>query len=149
MRNPPRLLTILAVWFIAEFLALMLVVHWIGWTGALVLGLAISFLGFRQLSALGQGAAQNLRQAMAQGTMPQTDMLDSMMAAMGAFLMILPGFLSDIVGLALTAPSARQYLARYFGGGGRQRSRQRDEVIELNPEDWHSIERPDNSPRRP
>ncbi len=54
------------------------------------------------------------------------------LAALGAILLVIPGFLSDCVGLALLLPSWRhQELA----------AKPRDpNVIDLTPQDWHRID---------
>jgi UPF0716 family protein affecting phage T7 exclusion len=60
--------------------------------------------------------------------------------AIAAFLLILPGFISDLAGLALAAPSLRQMLARRFGGAGAVNAAgyARRKIVDLSPEEWTS-----------
>jgi UPF0716 protein FxsA len=55
------------------------------------------------------------------------------MQALASILLILPGFASDFVGLALKSPSVRQNLARRL----RARSGNADpRLIDLDPREW-------------
>jgi UPF0716 family protein affecting phage T7 exclusion len=56
---------------------------------------------------------------------------DAMLAALGAFLLVIPGFAAGLAGLALFSPSVRQALARRFG-----RKRQGPKAFDLEPGDW-------------
>lgn len=57
--------------------------------------------------------------------------------ALGAFLILLPGFLSTLAGLALFAPSVRALLLRW---ARREKGRSaRDEVITLDANEWRDL----------
>ena len=64
-------------------------------------------------------------------------------SAIAAFLLILPGFISDLAGLALAAPSLRQMLVRRFGGAGADPAAgyARRKIVDLAPEEWTSFDR--------
>jgi UPF0716 protein FxsA len=61
--------------------------------------------------------------------------LDGTLAGLGAVLLILPGFVSDFVGLALAAPSVRFWVTERLklGKFGRPAA---PKVIELVPREW-------------
>jgi UPF0716 family protein affecting phage T7 exclusion len=68
-------------------------------------------------------------------------MLDGLIRAIAAFLLILPGFISDLAGLALAAPSLRQMLARRFGGAAvTTAGYARREIVDLAPDEWSSFD---------
>lgn len=140
MRRPSWFAISMIVWFMGEMAALALVVHVAGWTGAILLGLLTSLAGVVMLRQLGMGAARGLRRAVNGETLAEGAMLDGTLAALASVLLILPGFLTDIVGLALAAPSLRQLLAARFGKGGGGARSQRDGVVELSPEDWMRVD---------
>src|SRR5271166_1653120 len=102
-------------WLGLEFAAFIAVVQNIGFSGALLLGLATSLAGFALMRQTGRGAWEHLRSSISGAGSPQGDIVDGLIRALAAILLILPGFVSDLVGLALAAPSVRQILARRFG----------------------------------
>lgn len=142
IRKPPLFLFALGVWILAEICVFALVVQLIGWFGAIILGLATTLIGVGILRKLGQGAAHSIKLAMNGGHIPGGRMLDGLLTALGAVLLIVPGFMSDIAGLVLAAPSARQWLATRFGGGDDAKRAKRPDIIDLSPEDWSSLEKP-------
>ena len=143
----PRLIQLkplLLGWAVAEVLALFIVVKMLGLGGAVLLTIGSSLLGVVLLRRLGLGAAQGLRGAMAGGASPQGALLDGMLAALGALLLILPGFVSDLAGLALASSSVRQTIATRFGPGGappQRRPGTAPDVIDLAPGEWTVVER--------
>jgi UPF0716 protein FxsA len=151
---------VLVVWIACEVLAFMFVASRIGLSGAILIGLITTFIGLMTLRRISAGAIRSLREAIGGAEPKPGAMLDGALAALGAALLILPGFLSDLVGLALAAPSMRQWLARRFGGievpGQPRRSTTGPRTIDLGPSDWHAIsdagkwsDRPDEpKPRR-
>ena len=139
-----RIRTLLLGWVVAEVLALVLVIKLIGFGGAVLLGALSSVAGVMMLRRIGLEAAARLGRTMNSGA-PDGVLFDGTLAALGALLMILPGFASDVVGLALAAPSVRQWVRLRFGGkpdGAQQRQagRSRPDVIDLAPTDWRVVE---------
>jgi UPF0716 protein FxsA len=54
-------------------------------------------------------------------------------------LLVLPGFVSDLVGLALAAPSLRGWIARRFAPETIVTTRRTPrDVIDLDPQDWRA-----------
>lgn len=142
MRRPPFVLIALAIWLVTEFLAFTVVVHFAGLMGALLLGLLTSLAGISVLRGVGRGAIVHLRAALEGRNLPNGKMLDGLLTAVGAVLLILPGFVTDLVGMALAAPSLRQFLAKRLGGTiGRSKTISADQ-IDLSPEDWSTLENP-------
>jgi len=144
--NPKHLVLGLALWFVAELCAFSLVVSVFGIAGALLLGLLTSLIGFQLLRRLGRDAASGLKQILRTGggvAFQPDSLVDGTMAAIGGTLLILPGFLSDFVGLALSAPSIRLWLAtkvKWFQTGGIRSKPRRDDVIDLSAQDWRRID---------
>ncbi len=129
-------------WLGLELAAFIAVAQNIGFGGALLLGLATSLAGFALLRQTGRGALEYWRSSISSARSQQGDMIDGLIRALAAILLILPGFVSDLVGLALAAPSVRQILARRFGAsGGAPASvhrRGRPEIVDLAPGEWVS-----------
>ncbi len=142
---PRQIILGIVLWCAAEFAALALIVSFFGISGALLLGLMTSLLGFSLLKRLGRGAAANLRHVMdTRGLVLQPgSLVDGSLAAIGATLLILPGFVSDLVGLGLSAPSIRFWLANQLKGlkpAKPQGTQARDHVIDLGAQEWRRID---------
>lgn len=106
--------------------------------GAGVLGTAlIRWQGF--------GAISRLRTSVAEGVMPGRAMADAMLIGLAAIFLLIPGFLSDLVALALLLPPVRALILAALGRRVRVvETRYEDHthqapprgVIELDPEDY-------------
>ena len=137
--------SLLAIWLVAEVLAFALVVHLAGVGGALLIGLATSAAGGLLLRRLGRSAAAQLRAAARSvGVQVGTGLSDGLLQALAALLLILPGFLSDVLGAALAAAPVRQaalaYVARR-GRAGRGAPVRRDPgIVDLPPQDWRRVD---------
>ena len=126
-----------------------LTVHAVAGTHTVLLGFDLAApsgcLGFAILRRVGMGAAQHLRRAMASGGAANAAFVDGTLTALGAVLLILPGFVSDAVGLALASPSLRQALAaRVLTPGATPERAARHpspDVIDLAPEDWRVVDK--------
>lgn len=135
--RPPFFVSLFLSWLAAEFLALWLVVEILGWWDAIFLSLATSLLGVVVLRRLGAGAARSLRQAIEGAPLTNGRMFDGLLTALGGLLLLLPGFVSDLAGLALAAPSLRQWIARRLGAKRVNPSRA-GAVVDLSPDDWRA-----------
>src|SRR3984893_9285012 len=145
VRLPVLFVTYLALWLGAELAAFAAVVHFIGIAGAILACILTTFAGLSTLRRVGLSAILRLRQAVArragdQSGLSREAILDGTLAGLGALLMILPGFVSDVVGLALAAPSIRFWVTERlklgnFGrlGDGRPAA---PRAIELAPGEW-------------
>lgn len=137
-------------WAVSEIIAFALVVKILGFGGAVLLSLAASLIGLITLRRIGSEATRRLRTALAGGTPPQGALLDGVLEGLGAVLLILPGFVSDLAGLALASPSLRAQVARRLGSrvtapeATRPVPRSSPDIIDLSPSDWRVVERPDS-----
>ena len=136
------------IWALAETLALALIVQVVGVSGALILGLATSVIGAILVKRLGRSAMAGLRRGAGPGGLKLFQgpaALDGLLAGCGAVLLLIPGFLTDLVGLLLAVPAVRRALAGLAGGGrlsrpgsGRQETGRRGpSQIDLDADDWH------------
>lgn len=137
-RRPGALTILVAAWLILEFLAYVVVTDRLGLGGAFVIGLVTTIAGAVVLRGVGRGAIEGLRRA-ADGRAPQEGaLLDGVLAAAGGVLLVLPGFVSDLVGLALAAPSLRGWIARRFAPAPGAARPAPPGVIDLEPQDWRA-----------
>jgi UPF0716 protein FxsA len=131
-----RLVVGLGLWIIGEYVAFSLVAQAIGINGAVLLTIATSLAGIYLLRRLGASARRTLTAMLRSGevnVLAPEQLTAGVSAGLGATLLVLPGFLSDCVGLALLA-YARAW--RLF-----ETPRPRPgEVVELSPQDWHRLD---------
>ncbi len=143
-RRPGPITLGVIIWLVAEIFAFSFVVSKLGVAGALLLGLATTLIGFAALKKLSAGAMAHLRQRMERADPQPGNLLDGTLTALGAVFLILPGFITDIAGLALLSPSLRSWLAKMYGGVPiHQRASRRStasDVIDLEEGDWRQLD---------
>jgi UPF0716 protein FxsA len=83
-------------------------------TLALVIGAAIA--GGLLLRHQGLGVITRLRSNVSAGTIPGRTMFDAMLIGIAAVFLVLPGFLSDVVALALLVPGIRSWIFSALAG---------------------------------
>ena len=97
---------------IAELVVLIQIGELIGvwWTVALLVADAV--LGSILARSQGRTAWQRFNDAVAAGRMPGREAIDGALVLFGAALLLTPGFLSDILGIALLLPPTRAVVRR-------------------------------------
>jgi len=141
-----QLLAVLAL-PIAELAVFVAVAEAIGFLPALALALATSLAGGLVLRHAGGNHIARVRVALDQGsfTTLQADSAGSMTLLAGILLLI-PGFITDFVGLLLLLAPLRRALANRFGRGASVP--RADGVVDLEPEQWHQVPDPALADRR-
>jgi UPF0716 protein FxsA len=101
---------------LAELVVYVLVAQWIGVGWTILATLATSALGWALLARQGTRALADLRERARTRRSPGTELGNAGLVALGGLLMVLPGFLSDVIGLLcllpLTRPLVRRALTR-------------------------------------
>jgi UPF0716 protein FxsA len=137
----------------AELAAFVVVAVAIGWFKATLLLVATSLAGVALLRRSGRDNLAHLREALSQEGLSAIHLERPAVAAMtGGILLVVPGFITDLLGAALFVPPARRWLTRKLGELARAGRGPRDEtVIDLAPGEWRRIEsgRRQRRPRRP
>jgi len=105
------ILALLIIWPIAELYIFVVVAQNIGFFYALMLIFLSSFSGILILRSRGKAHWGKFRGALDERRAPAREAFNGFMITLGAVLMIIPGFISTIVGLFLLFPPTR-YLVR-------------------------------------
>ena len=100
-----RLLAVLAV--LAELVVFVAVVAWVGIGWTVLAMLATSALGFVLLARQGTRALTELRDRARSRQPAGRELGDAGLVAVGGLLMVLPGFLGDLLGLLCLLPLTR------------------------------------------
>ena len=95
---------------IVELILIVEVATRIGVFETLFLLIAISVAGAWLLKREGSAAWRRLQAAMQRGEIPTNEVIDGVMIVFGGALLLTPGFLTDLVGLALLLPPTRALL---------------------------------------
>lgn len=98
---------------LAEIGVFIMVGRQIGVVATLLLTLGTTLLGAALLRRQGVAAIQRIRAELAAGRLPAQRLAEGAMIALAGFLLVVPGFLTDAVGLALFVPAARLALWRF------------------------------------
>lgn len=92
---------------ILEIIALIAVGQALGGWWTFLLLVTMSLLGAWLIRREGARAWRNLTQALGSGRMPARELADGMLVLVGGTLLLLPGFITDAVGLFLVLPATR------------------------------------------
>lgn len=145
MRLSPYLPFLLIAWPIAEIAALVWVGGHLGVINTVALVLLAAFGGLALFRYVGFGLLRRVQAELAGGRMPTGTLLEGFVVLVAGVLLILPGFLSDVLAfLLLFAPLRRLIIAaiatRFVvstASPGRSRS-QEDGVVDLDEDQWES-----------
>ena len=132
---------------LSELAAFIAVAATIGFAWALALLLAGSFTGALVLRHAGGNHIARVRVALSDGgaTALQADS-DGFLILLAGILLLIPGFITDLLGLALLVGPLRRMFAIILG---RQTTPpRRDGVVDLEPEQWRRVPDPSLPDRR-
>jgi UPF0716 protein FxsA len=133
----------------AEIVIFIAVAALIGWLPAAALFIATSVLGVILLRRSGRGDLERFRAAFARDGIRAVHLESPGVATMlGGILLVFPGFITDILGVALFLPPLRRWATTMLANAARQRRRasRDDHVIDLEPGEWQQI--PDQTRKR-
>jgi UPF0716 protein FxsA len=108
-------LLLVLVWIAAEIAAFVVVAGQIGFLLAVLLVLVVSASGPLLVRRAGLGVLTHARERLARGESPNRELLDGVVLLLGGFLVCVPGFISDVVGLALLIGPVRHLVIRAAG----------------------------------
>jgi UPF0716 protein FxsA len=132
---------------LAELAAFIAVAAMIGFAWALALVMAGSLMGILVLRHAGGNHIARVRVALSDGgiTALQADG-SGFLVLLAGILLLIPGFITDFVGLLLLVAPLRQGLAGWLRGGAPPT--RRDGVVDLEPEQWRRVGDPALPDRR-
>ena len=92
----------------------------IGWLAAVVLLFGSSVLGTRLVRIQGRSAIERVSLAVSEHRAPARAAIDGALGFLGGLLLLVPGFVTDILGVLLMLPptraQARRWLSRHYAG---------------------------------
>lgn len=139
---------------LAEIAAFVIVGERIGVLATLALVLLSAIAGMALLRITGVATLLRIRAEMEARRMPARPLADGAMMGLGSLLLIVPGFVTDTIGVLLFIPAVRGYVFRWVARRvvvretGAGRAQQRGATIELEQDDYTAVPRPDSPWRR-
>jgi UPF0716 protein FxsA len=112
-----RVRLLAGLWALAEIAVFVLVAGWIGIGVTLLAALGTTVLGWALMARQGTRALAELRERALAHRPPGRAAGDAGLVAVGGALMVLPGFLSDVVGLLCLLPVTRPLVRAAVGRG--------------------------------
>ena len=117
----PLLLLLFVVVPIVELFVIIQVGGAIGVVPTLGLLVVDSILGSVLMRSQGRAAWRNFQSATSSGKVPAREVLDGALVIFGGALLLPPGFVTDLLGLALLVPPTRAIVRRMLLGGVAKR----------------------------
>jgi len=104
------LLFLFVVMPLLELAAFVLVGQAIGFLNAIGVLLLISIVGVLIVRHQGIGIYRRVRLQLREGIVPAAELVDGLLILIAGLLLIIPGYISDAVGLALLLPPVREFV---------------------------------------
>lgn len=114
MRKPIWLLLLLVP--VVELFGFILVSNLIGAGKTIILMIFTSIIGIVMMQFEGRKVIADAKNEMNQGQMPGRKMLDGICVFFGGIMLLIPGFLTDIIGFTLVFPPTRHVYRRFLLG---------------------------------
>ena len=148
MRMALRIAIFLLLLPAAELLAFLLVAWAIGFFPAIGLMLLTSLAGGLILRRVSGGQFAQFRRVLRDREVTETTLRGhGPLVALGGILLLLPGFITDLIGAGLLVPPIRRRFGAALGRVLRHRTRPSGPpVIDLAPDEWRTL--PDRKRRR-
>ena len=140
-----RVRVLAGLWALAEVVVFVLVASWIGVGATVLAALATTVLGWALMARQGTRALAELRERALAHRPAGRAAGDAGLVAVGGALMVLPGFLGDVVGLLCLLPVTRPLVRAAVGRGVASRLG----VVTAGPVRVHSARVPGGTSPRP
>src|SRR5689334_7594108 len=122
----------------AEIGVFILVARWLGLQEAFLLLLATTILGILILRHVGRVVIQRFVRLAAERHAAAIEVGSAgLFTVLGGILLVLPGFITDAIGLFLLLPPARRWIAGRFSAAGPQPAA--DGVVNLDTSEWQRV----------
>jgi len=111
-----RLMLLFILTPLAELAILVYMGTVIGLLYTLLIVVATGVAGAILARYQGLATLSKLRSALEQGVMPSTELFEAAMILGGGLLLLTPGIITDIVGLAVLVPQSRRVIGKWLRG---------------------------------
>ena len=116
-----RLMLLFTLTPLAELAVLVYVGTVIGLLYTLLIVAATGMAGAILARYQGLATLSKIRSALEQGVMPSAELFDGAMILGGGLLLLTPGIITDVVGLAVLVPQSRRVVGKWLRAWARRR----------------------------
>ena len=120
----------LLIWLLAEIAVFILVGDLIGVLWTLTLIVLTTLLGIALLRSQSMSAMKKMQDALKNGKPPVSMDMSMPFRVMGGMLLIIPGFITDAIGLLLLIPGIPGFMFKRVKVRNNRRKAQNDDTIE-------------------
>lgn len=154
---PLAALTALLAFPILEIATFIYVGQSIGVWKTIGLVLLSAVIGVAILRYQGLGVVRRINKDLKKANRIEQNLVNGFMIAIASILLIIPGFITDVIGLMLIVPPIRHFLWKAFGpkltitsytAEFHQRRDRPDDFVDLSPEDYRRTGEQPHTPRR-
>jgi len=125
---------------LAEIVVFVIVAVLLGFGKALALMLATSLAGALVLRAAGRARLKRFRMAATDRTMTGFEAQGGdLLTVLGGILLLIPGFVTDCLGLLLLFPAVRRWLGATVRRVLQRSGGQADSVVDLDRSEWDRV----------
>jgi UPF0716 protein FxsA len=110
-----KLLILPLVITVIEIYLLIAVCGFLGVLQTILLLIVISLFGLWLVKHQGFGLLRRVQSELSQGRSPAAGILDGTLVLAGGLLLVIPGFLTDILGMLLLVPFSRHVVRQFIG----------------------------------
>lgn len=103
---------------VAELYLLFALAAEIGGFNTLLVVIVTAVVGVAVVRRQGFNSMSRMRQRLQQGQSPAPELLNGMLLGFAGFMLILPGLITDSIGIVMLVPLLRQRIARRMMAGG-------------------------------
>ena len=126
---------------VAEIVVFVAVAAQIGFANAFLIQFACSLLGVAMIRSVGRVRLGRLRSQFGESMIRTAQFDDADLARLVAgLLLVVPGFLTDVLGALLLLPAARRGLGAILQRASAARGGAQPGVIDLEPDEWRRQE---------
>jgi UPF0716 protein FxsA len=98
---------------VIELVALLVAVSWLGFGATLLVLMGGLLIGMALVRHEGSRTALALAEALRDGRMARDELTDGALIGLGGLLIMIPGLVSDLLGLLLVLPPTRRLIRRW------------------------------------
>ncbi|MGI6112520.1 MAG: FxsA family protein [Mahellales bacterium] len=109
-----RLILLFIVVPVVELLILIKLGQYIGLGYTLLILLATGVVGIMLAKSQGIAILNNIKRDIREGIMPGANLVNGLCVLIGGILLVVPGIVTDIIGLLLILPGTRDIVRRYL-----------------------------------
>jgi UPF0716 protein FxsA len=109
-----RLILLFTIIPLIELAILIELGRWVGLSNTIAIVIITGVIGAALARSQGFGLINRIQNELSQGRIPTDSLIDGLLILSGAMLLLTPGLITDLIGLAFMLPFTRSFLKAYL-----------------------------------